>query len=309
MFGEPTSPTEIVAYTDDLPAHENGRGERWSYCGVLMIPVARLKETFNLLEETRAEHVDAPESSERQPVSFTELRGVDDTRTAVARDWLRHVALDDERRFHLAVLGVNHDNLDRALLTTNGSSGDRDQYRQFFLTALANEIAACFDDTESLRLKKAFRDASRTVERKVFPWRTVWPRLERFPAVDESPDEVLTVSSRPGQPDGHRVHSVFLQLLGVLLGATRQCLDDPNDRRGSIHAASGVWLDLVSRLTGRGDQHPETPYRHLHRLSLSFFPVDQQFLLNEKLSNYPDGHYQTRHCLLRHRLNEQYSLF
>lgn len=310
MFGEPTSPTELVAYVDDRPARVNERGERWAYCGVLLLPTSHLKETFNLLENVRTDHTRSPTSGAPRPVEFTELTTLDDPRTGVAREWLRHVALDDEDRFHLAMIGINHDNLDRTVLTGNGSSGSSSQYHRFFLTALAREIQACFDETESLHIKKAFRDASRPAEGRVFPWRTVWPRLERFPSLEEVPDELLDLSPRPDRPDGHRVHSVFLQLLDVLLGATRQCLDDPNDRRGSIHAASGAWLDLLGRLSGPGDlQHPDSPYRHLNRLSLSFFPVDQQFLLNEKLSNYPDGHYRTRSCLLRHRLNEQYSLF
>jgi len=310
VFGESSTPTDVVAYAGETPRLENQRGEAWSYCGVLMIPAPRLKDAYRLLVDTLEEHNAAPGDAPPSDIVFDELGGAEDPRTAVARDWLRHVALDDEKRFHLAMLGVHHDNLDRHVFGSNGSSRDPADYNRFFRAALANRIERCFDEDRLLQFKKVFRHASRSTGQKVFPWQDFWRRIERFPAVDDGPDEFHDLSLTAGHPDGHRIHSLFLQLLGVLLDATLRCLDDPDGRRGPIHAASGIWLDLVNRLAGEDTlQHPDTPYRHLHRLSLSFFPADRHFLVNDKRANFPDGLYDERDCLLQHRLSDQYSLF
>jgi len=99
--------------------------------------------------------------------------------------------------------------------------------------------------------------------------------MRALSGVEIATDEVQLVDS-DHRVSGRRIESNFIQLIDLIIGATRVCLEDTTTRRYPRQLAL-EWLPLLQALTHpeparRWDYDGSSPYGQFRRCNMSFFP-------------------------------------
>jgi hypothetical protein len=104
---------------------------------------------------------------------------------------------------------------------------DRNAYRRFLRSALAYPILA-FWPNQRVIIQAILHDNRTVAADEYFGWHTPW-KMRALSGVEVATDEVQLLDS-DHRVSGRRMESNFIQLIDVILGATRVSLDDTTTR-------------------------------------------------------------------------------
>lgn len=309
LFGQKTTNSiNIVGYADEIKrTKQNVLREKWSYIGILFLPEKEIDVALEKLEKGRMVKGEDDERYEKE-IHFNEMTSgtSGSNKPDVSINWLREVSSDAESIFHFVILGLNHVELDRSSFGESNSTYRETVYNRFFRSALAQGINGFFGKYDRVNLIDLIHDSEPSMEQdEYFSWHALWKTEDRYDFLNNVPREIRFLNSDHRHENGHETHSHFLQLIDVILGSTRQCLDDPNNKEGCIEVAKNEWLEMMKRLTD-GETNVNSSFNYIGRCSLSFFPKS-----SPKRSGTDVGGniYEERKLLLKERLSPQIPLF
>ena len=300
--------TLVRLYADEIKSYRNAANQLWMYIGLLAIPEARYRDVLGWLaeERKRAEYYDE--------VHFTDLRNRSDAsqygeKTLLAKYWVERVLWDDRKVFHFYLLGLNLDNL-QPFAFGRGRKQRRNIYNRFFRAAVAYVLKSFFGP-EGVIVTHVFHDAGELEHDELFNWHTIWRLGQAEPGIAFLEDNIRFIESDHRKEPDFPEDSHLIQLCDVLLGGLTLCLDARNEKDGCCEIAECL-LPLAERLVDpRRVRNPNSRYRYVRRISMSFFPsrrLTLRELENAQLRG-QSGFYITRRLLFRERLSGQLSLF
>lgn len=310
LFGKRSRPaaTRVRLYADEIKPYRNGLGERWMYIGLLAIPEARYRDALNGLGQDR----EAVEYDNE--VHFTELRNRSDAgahheKTALARRWVERVLWDDRKTFHFHLLGLNMTNL-QPFAFGKGREQRRNIYNRFFRASVAYVLNFFFGRT-GVVVTHIFHDQSYLEHDDLFDWHTIWRLDQAEPGLTFLTDNIQFIDSDHNEEPDFPQDSHFIQLCDLLLGGLTQCLDARNKKGGCCEIAKCL-LPLAERLVDPARiRNPNSRYRYVHRVSMSFFPSKRLKLreIKDYWHRAQSGFYIKRRLLFKERMGRQLSYF
>lgn len=301
-------PVRVRLYADEIQPYRNASGERWMYIGLLAVPEEKRRQALRgLLEDRVAAGYD-------REVHFLKLKNAShaahhNEKTVLAGHWAQRVMGDDGKTFHFHLLGLNLRNLQELAFGT-GREQDRNIYNRFFRASIAYALKAFFG-ADNVVVTHVFHDVSNLQHDDLFDWHAIW-RIDRTePGITFRPDSIRFIDSDHRKEPDFPEDSHFIQLCDVLMGGLTQCLDARNTKAGCCEVTE-MLLPLAERLTDpRRVNNPNSRYRYVRRLSMSFFP-SRKLKLKEVEDDYErarSSFYIRRRLLFKDQKSGQLSLW
>ncbi len=270
LFGvdNPAEEVAVRLYADEVkPFSSPANGQRWMYIGVLAIPERLHGDALRELTDARQEvgYDGEPHFSE-----LTQHRKVH-----LARRWVELVLSDDRKCFHFHILGLNLSKLRMEAFGQSGWQQERRIYSRFFRSTVASVLKGFFLSDPSVgqvRVVAIFHDRSEMEHDDLFEWHTMWRLQQDEPGILFDQGRIHFIDTDHHKEENFASESHFIQLIDILLGATRQCLDYTSDKPGLVQVAE-TFRPLLERLTDpRRASNPRSRYRYWRRCCVSFFP-------------------------------------
>lgn len=231
----------------------------WLYIGVLALSDEHADELFRCLDEDRSA------TGYKRELHFREIT----TRQKfdLGSRWLARVRQPGSPRICFHVLGIDKSIINRRVFGDRGREREENMYRRALRMALKYAVKTYF--REDAYVRAIFHDARNAGVDEYFEWHTPWKL--RSEGLRVATDEVALVDSDHAI-SGSPAASNAIQLIDVVLGATRVCLDATTRKPYQVKLAY-EWLPLVERLTDRRHRwNSKSRYGHVGRCNLSFFP-------------------------------------
>jgi hypothetical protein len=185
----------------------------------------------------------------------------------LARSWLDLAMRPSDPCVRFHILGVNRSAMRSADF---GPYDERDQniYRRCLRMALVYAVKALLPQGTVVR--RILHDRRTVAASEYFEWHT--PYRMRSDGHRVAADVVELVDSDHDVSAWYR-ESNFVQLIDVLLGSTRDCLDLTTAKQHRLRVAEH-WLPLVQRLTDeKKRKNRSSSYGYVGRCNISFFPA------------------------------------
>lgn len=273
------------------------------YLGLLAIPENQRLEALKILEEDRKA---VPYFRELKSTKLTQRPKIE-----LAKRWLRRVMEDDQKCFHFYILGLNMDNLERRAFGDTNREQFRRIYNRFFRSAVAYTLKYFFGDSDQIEVLAIFHDRTEMEHDDLFDWHTIWKLEMKEEKIVFKSDKIKFIDSDHDKEEDYPDDSHFIQLIDLILGSVRQCLDCTSTKDGIIEVAK-EFLPLVERLT---DKHrynnPNSRYRYYRRCSIAFFPSKKLTVkdLGDQWKRIQSSFFVQRPSLLAEKLSGQQKLF
>jgi len=298
----------VRLYTDEIQPYRNSLNERWMYIGLLAIPE---NEYWNAL---RCLHRDRAATDYAREVHFMKLRNASNAahhneKTVLAGRWVQRVLWDDRKVFHFHLLGLNLSNLQELAFGT-GREQDRNIYNRFFRASITYALKHFFG-AGNVVVTHIFHDVSNLEGDELFDWHAIWRINRAEPGITFLTDNIQFIDSDHNEEYSCPNDSHFIQLCDVLMGGLTQCLDARNTKAGCCEIAE-MLLPLAERLTDpRRVNNPNSRYRYVRRLSMSFFPSRKLKLkeLEDTYKRWQSGFYIRRRLLFKEQMSGQLLLW
>ncbi len=301
-------PIRVRLYADEIQKQGNAAGERWMYIGILAIPERGYGHALSMLAKDREKAHYARE------VHFIKLNNASNAachneKTVLAGRWVQRVLEDDGKTFHFHLLGLNLSNLQELAFGT-GREQDRNVYNRFFRASISYVLKTFFG-ANNVVVTHVFHDVSNLQHDDLFDWHAIL-RIDRAePGITFLPGNIRFIDSDHRKEPDFPQDSHFIQLCDVLMGGLTQCLDARNTKAGCCEIAE-MLLPLAERLTDpKRVNNPNSRYRYVRRLSMSFFPSRKLKLkeLEDVYKRGRSGFYINRHLLFKDRQSGQLTLW
>ena len=293
----------VLLYGDEIKPFQNCRRERWMYLGILAIPRDRWDLAHNMLTGDRLK------SGYEGEMHFHNL--TTQKKADLAKRWLDRVLWDDQKCFHFHVLGLFLDRLQAASFGTSGSQQRRRIYNRFFRTTVSYTLRSYFSELREVVVNSIFHDESEMRNDDLFDWHTIWRLGQQYAGVKFEPSRIEFIESDHHKEACYPEHSQFIQLIDLVLGATREYLDFTS-RKKYLKEVAMHFSPLVERLTDEKKRsNPNSRYRHFRRCTIAFFPSESLTLsqLSDKLERQRSRFFCQRPSLLNEAVNGQIRLF
>jgi hypothetical protein len=238
---------------------DESRSPGWLYVGVLVVPDHDAEELVWHLDRCRTQ---ARYERELHYNCISTRQKAD-----LARSWLDLAMRPGSPCVRFHILGVNRRTMRDADF---GPSSARDEniYRRCLRMALVYAVKALLPPATVVR--RIVHDERALSASEYFDWHT--PHRMRRDGHSVGADVIELVDSDHDRSGAYR-DSNFVQLVDVLLGATRDCLDATSKRQHRLSVADH-WLPLVQRLTDdRARRNRRSSYGYVGRCNVSFFPA------------------------------------
>lgn len=290
----------VQLYADEVKRHPNARGQNWMYIGVLAIPTTHRQSALQMLLE------------DRQIADFPrELKSTELTRhykIKLATRWLQRVMLDKSKIFHFYILGLNMENLQRCAFGDSSAEQYRHIYSRFFRSAIEYVLKDFFSGAKHVRVSSIFHDRESGLEAdELFDWHAIATISRSTDNVEFESDRITFIDSDHAKEQVYPDDSHFIQLIDLILGVVRQCLDSTS-REDGITEVAQAFLPLVERLTDeRRRRNHNSRYCYVRRCHLAFFPSARLSTgdLQEPWKRVSSSFYFTRRLLLAERVTGQ----
>lgn len=278
------------------PKH-HPKGESWLYIGILGIPEASLASAAMRLRAAR-ERASGGYDGE---IHFEKIK--DGRKKRVASAWLDEVLHDATSTFHFHVLGINMDMLNVDAFGDDDGTQRRRIYSRFVRSALAY-AARSFFPHDDVQVTDVVHDRTQEMEDDAwFDWHVPYATARDNGVRFDSPRLAFADSDHRREdlrPDDSRL----VQLVDVILGSVRQCLDCPSIRPEALELGDKM-LPLMHRIMS-GRRNVNSSYHYVNRCSVSFFPSSPLSLeeLDDAAARARSGFVRRREMLLetRHQL-------
>ncbi len=189
-------------------------------------------------------------------------------RVELAKRWLDRV-LDPDQGVRFRVFGIDTDRLNRAAFGKRAADQQRNAYTRLLRSAVLYLAKTFGPHTE---VGTVFHDRSGELERSAyFDWQAIL-RMGRSSEIRFRNDRIHFVDSDHGREPRFASASQMVQLTDLVLGATRQCMDDTSQAVAKTEVARH-FLPLVTRMTDpRRFRNRQGQYAHGGRCTVGFFP-------------------------------------
>jgi len=301
------APTLVRLYADEIKPYQNPAGERWMYIGVLAIPEARYNNVLAWLAEDRMSAGYDDELHFTKLHNYSYAHGYNE-KTLLAKFWVERVLWDSQKVFHFYLLGLNLCNLQHRAFGT-GKKRKRNIYNRFF-RASVDYVLKYFFGGKGVVVTHIFHDAGDLEHDELFNWHTIWRLDYAEPGITFLTNDIQFIGSDHRKEPRFPNDSHLIQLCDVLMGGLTQCLDGRTKKAGCCEIAE-ILLPLAERLTDpKRVRNPNSRYRYVRRISMSFFPSKQLTLkeLEDKNLRGQSGFYIERRLLFKEQRSGQLPL-
>lgn len=294
---------KVRLYGDEIKQFKNSEGQSWMYLGLLAIPENQWSHALEILEE------------DRKAVSyFGEIKSTKLTqrpKIELAKRWLGRVMWDDRKCFHFYILGLNMDNLQRKAFGDKGKEQDRRIYNRFFRMGVTYTLKGYWGDMDLIDVLAIFHDKTEMERDDLFDWHTIWKIAIKEEKITFKTDTIKFIDSDHAKEKDYPDDSHFIQLIDIILGSVRQCLDCTSTKEGITEVAKEFLL-LFERLTDkRRCNNPYSRYRYYKRCCIAFFPSRKLTTkdLADPWKRIQSSFFVQRPSLLTEKLSRQQRLF
>jgi len=301
-------PAQVRLYADEIKPYRNAQNEQWMYLGLVAIPESYYRTALSgLTEDREAAKYD-------HEVHFVDLHNysyahVYNEKTLLAKRWVERVLTDRQKIFHFYLLGLNLDNL-QPFAFGRGRKQQRNIYNRFFRASVAYVLKSFFGRTNVV-VTHVFHDRSDLEQDDLFDWHAIWRLDQAEQGIRFLTDNIRFIDSDHEKEPDFPADSHFVQLCDVLLGGLSHCLDARTQKDGCCEIAECL-LPVAERLTDpRRVRNPNSRYRYVRRLSMSFFPSKRLKLkeLKDAHLRVRSGFYIERRLLFKEKKSKQLPLF
>ncbi|WP_324718108.1 hypothetical protein U7230_07560 [Carboxydochorda subterranea] len=264
----PTREVAVRLYADEVKPTTGPAGDcPWLYIGMLAIPEELHGHALGALEEARRKV-----GYERE-LHFTHLTQY--PKIQLAKAWVQLVLGDARKCFHFHLLGIDLSKLRKEAFGDSRRERERRIYNRFFRSTTAYVLKGFFlsdPRVHGVRVTGVFHDRSEMEHDDLFDWHLMWRLGQDEPGIVFESERIHFIDSDHTKEQVFPSESHFIQLVDILLGATRECLDYTSEKPGPIEVAT-AFAPLLERLTDpKRAFNPNSRYRYYHRCSVSFFP-------------------------------------
>lgn len=123
----------------------------------------------------------------------------------------------------------------------------RNIYNRFFRTATLGRLKYYFGEYEKIVIKRIFHDRNELENDEIFNWHTIQSIKKKEEQIEFDEKHIYFIESDHRKEKNFPKESHFIQLIDLVLGATKQYLDAPNDRPG-CNEIGQMFLPLIERL-------------------------------------------------------------
>jgi len=279
---------KLEIYCDEVWKSESEDGPEWMYLGAVFIPSENKEEVLRDInnlrcvkykkwkdDETACQCKCGYHSENNTEIHYRELDR-SNARYEIAKYWIKYISeCKNYPKIYINILGINLSNINVEVF------GDKDQirniYNRFFRTLLVSGLKYFFKDKKII-VENVFHDKSSMENHPYFPIKS----LERI-EVEYNKDDIKFKNKEVQFIDSDhrkskREESHFIQLIDIIVGATRCCLDTPsnNQRKKSIGLLFKPTLKIL--LDRKKDPYPNNmtaeyyKSKYRGRYQVSFFP-------------------------------------
>jgi hypothetical protein len=293
----------VLLYADEIKPFTNRLGEQWMYIALLAIRENHFENALDTLNTYRER---ARYDGE---VHFQRMRSRQ--KADLGKLWLKEVMHDRQKRFHFYVLGLRLDYLQRHAF---GSSSDKQLsaiYNRFFRSTVAYLLSSYFGRDRKIVVSSVFHDETEMKYDRLFDWHTIWRVGKTYENVVFDNPQIEFIHSDHREESNYADHSHFIQLIDLILGATKQCLDMTSNNPYKIEVAA-EFFPLIERLCNEvSRRNKKSRYAHVNRCTVSFFPRNHLTVseLEKPWLRARSGFFCNRRMLLRSHLTGQRGLF
>ena len=299
---------ELFLYADEIKRDRNKLGEYWQYLGLLIVSGNDKNELFNQLMQARKE------ANYYGEMHFADIQKSSrkSEKTLLGKKWIEIALSKNKRRvldFH--ILGLNLSNLQSQFFGEERQEQARNIYNRFFRSTLAACLKYNYADYANIKVKNIFHDKNELEYDEMFDWHTIWRINIAEENVYFNYKDIHFIDSDHQKEQLFTDESHFIQLIDLILGATRQCIDCTSKQEGRIEISS-LFLPLVERLNDPGRAYnPNSKYSYHRRCCLYFFPKESLTLgqLENEVERLRSGFYRNRPILLQEKRSRQLRLF
>ena len=266
---------------------ESGVDGKWLYLGILVVPeYAEIDLLQDLLNKrcaiTKTWGKCTPQCKYHQKndteVHFSETHKSKDT-YFVADRWIDYL-LQDRKNIYFYILGIDLTKLDT---TKFGSDNQKNNiYNRFFRTAVLRSVKSYFNSYDQILIENICHDNNTGLETHAyFPWHAIFSIDQKDTKISFNNKEIDFIDSDHKKSLDNRSH--FIQLIDLILGATRNCIDySLKDDRGKL---SEKISDLIQRLI-KSPNNIKSSYAYVGRQKIEFFPKNDLRGLDERSIEY-----------------------
>jgi len=282
------------------------RRECWTYLGFLIVPSTHRLEIADYLKNTREE------AEYQDKIQFNEMRSLSrySRKTLLCRKWLKLALSEDNKRMiHFRILGLK---LSKLQYQAYGSITQK-QIQEVYNNFLRSIIIGCFEydyKGYGMTITDVFIN-NELKNDELFDWHKIWSVIIPEIGIFANHKNIRFIDIDHQTEERFPTESHFMQLLDLILGATRQCLDNLIRTDGCVELGL-MFLPLIEQLNdGKMAYNPYSRFSLYRQCSLCFFPNKYYSLKNLK-ANYKElwhGMYKERPLLIRGSISKQPRLF
>jgi len=295
------NPQKLFLYADEIRPFRNIRNEHWMYIGILAIPIELWQNAFRLIENVR-------KNANNYQGELHFKRITNNQKANVAKNILNLVLHDNNKCFHFYVLGLFLDNLIKPAFGDTGNIQEKRIYNRFFRSAVAYTLRSYFPN-QNVEVVEIFHDRTNLETDEYFDWHTIWRLSESYDNIHFLNSRIEFIESDHRKENKFPVHNHFIQILDLILGSSRMCLDFTSDNKYQINVAVH-FLPMMERLVdSKRRLNINSRYRYYKRCSISFFPSKKLKLkdLQDKWERLSSGFFYNRSLLLKEKIGGQIS--
>lgn len=255
----------VLVFVDEI---KHSEASSWAYVGLVSIPQSRIGGALDrlLAERNRVGY--------HRELHYSDLKRRGE-KVELAKAWL-NLLMEDPQTWHFGIVGFDMSRLCLSAFGERNGEQFANSYRRFLRSALAFHLKTAHCRKGPAEVVAIYHDRNGQLEADpYFDWHAIRWLGVREDKLSFRRDRIIFVDSNHLAAEGHPKASHFIQLVDVLLGATRHVIERPTSNRGKDEVAQH-FLPLVERLNHRQDWcNPNGRYRHYPRCQLSYFPRRQ----------------------------------
>ncbi|MGE3413592.1 MAG: hypothetical protein AB7L91_15350 [Dehalococcoidia bacterium] len=251
----PSSDGDVWVFADEAKPDKRCP---WLYMGVTLVRECEVPAVVDALQERCGDH--------DREMHFREITTA--TKRDVAEEWIELALFDQRIRF--AALAVRTDLLQSTAFGAAGPQLQRRIHTRFLRPTIASSAKSFFG--AGVRLGSIVHDFADDLDGDLSFKERSPDRIQRLHDIPVVRPSIFLVGSDHTVAGDQWRSARLLQLTDILLGATRQCMEDTSSKT-HINRVAARWLPVVERLTDpRRRENRDSRYRHVGRVDVSFFP-------------------------------------
>lgn len=263
-------PLSLSLYADEIKHHVNTAGEQWFYIGILLIPEEKKDIALKKLNKGRLQ------SHYSRELHFSKLSNysyahANNEKTILANHWI-DILIDDatDNCFYFNILGINYSKINIKIFGEDKRVLFQNIYNRFFRTVIKSSLNYFFSGREVI-IENIFHDQENNLAKHIyFDWHCINKLNEELENVSFKNGHIVFIDSDHNKETVFKEESHFIQLIDLILGSVRLCLDATCTKDGCCEVAEKMKPLLSRMMNNPGNK--KSSYGYYRKYSISFFP-------------------------------------